>query len=78
MRAVVVVEPGKVEVVNIKEPTIGTYQAKVKTEAATLCNATDGKLVAGNFSEVKKPPVNANVKYLIPPKGCCRYDCGLV
>jgi L-iditol 2-dehydrogenase len=78
MKATVVQMPGQTAIVDIETPVIGHYQAKVKTEVATLCNATDGKLVAGNFSEVKKPPVNANVKDLIPPKGCCRYDCGLV
>ena len=57
MRSVVVVEPGKVEVVNIKAPSVGPYQVKVKTHVATLCNATDGKLVAGNFPGVNDYPL---------------------
>ncbi len=57
MRTVAVVEPGKVEVVDIKEPTPGPYQVRVKTEAACLCNATDGKLVAGHFPGVEEYPL---------------------
>ena len=49
MRAVAVIEPGKLEVVDIPEPTPGPYQVRVRTEVACLCNATDGKLVAGHF-----------------------------
>ncbi|OHB53698.1 MAG: sorbitol dehydrogenase [Planctomycetes bacterium GWF2_42_9] len=57
MKAVIVVEANKVEVVDIKEPKVGPYQAKVKTEVATLCNATDGKLIAGHFPGVTKYPL---------------------
>ncbi len=57
MRTVAVVEPGKVEVVDIAEPKPGPYQVRVKTEAACLCNATDGKLVAGHFPGVEKYPL---------------------
>jgi threonine dehydrogenase-like Zn-dependent dehydrogenase len=57
MRAVIVVEPGRVEVVDIKEPTVGPYQAKVKTEAAAICNGTDGKLVARHFPGVENYPL---------------------
>ncbi|MCD6393797.1 MAG: zinc-binding dehydrogenase [Planctomycetes bacterium] len=57
MRTVAVVEPGKVEVVDIAEPKPGAYQARVKTEAACLCNATDGKLVAGLFPGVETYPL---------------------
>ena len=52
MRAVAVIEPGKLEVVDIPEPTPGPYQVRVRTEVACLCNATDGKLVAGHFPGV--------------------------
>ncbi|HUT12466.1 MAG TPA: zinc-binding dehydrogenase [Thermoguttaceae bacterium] len=57
MRAVAVVEPGRVEVVEIPEPTPGPYQVRIKTEAACLCNATDGKLVAGHFPGVENYPL---------------------
>lgn len=57
MKAVVVVEPGKVEVVDIPEPKPGPYQALVRTDVATLCNATDGKLVAGHFPGVDTYPL---------------------
>ena len=57
MRTIAVVEPGKVEVVDIAEPKPGPYQVRVKTEAACLCNATDGKLVAGHFPGVEKYPL---------------------
>ena len=57
MRAVAVIEPDKVEVVEIDAPKPGQYQAVVKTEVAALCNATDGKLVAGHFPGVTDYPL---------------------
>ncbi len=57
MRTVAVIEPGRVEVVEIPEPAPGPYQARVKTEVACLCNATDGKLVAGHFPGVSDYPL---------------------
>ena len=57
MRTVAVIEPGRVEIVELDEPEIGPYQAKVRTEAACLCNATDGKLVAGHFPGVDAYPL---------------------
>jgi threonine dehydrogenase-like Zn-dependent dehydrogenase len=57
MRAVVVVEPGRVEIVDFAAPSPGPYQALVKTDLAALCNATDGKLVAGHFPGVDKYPL---------------------
>ena len=56
MRAVVVTEPGKVAKWSW-EPTPGPYQALVRTEVACLCNATDGKLIAGHFPGVDKYPL---------------------
>jgi len=52
MRAVVVTKPGQVEVVEMAPPTPGPYQARIKTHVACLCNATDGKLIAGHFPGV--------------------------
>jgi len=57
MRAVAVTEPGKVEIVELGRPTPGPYQALVRTEVACLCNATDGKLIAGHFPGVDKYPL---------------------
>ncbi len=52
MLAVVVVEPGRVELVDLPEPSLGPYEARAKTEVASLRNATDGKLIAGRFPAV--------------------------
>jgi len=57
MKSVAVIEPGKVEIVDVPEPTPGPYQVRVKTEVACLCNATDGKLVAGHFPGVEDYPL---------------------
>jgi len=57
MRAVAVIEPGKVEVVDVGKPEPGPYQAVVRTEVALLCNATDGKLIAGHFPGVENYPL---------------------
>ncbi len=57
MRAVVVTEPGKVELAELKAPSPGPYQALVQTKVACLCNATDGKLVAGHFPGVDRYPL---------------------
>lgn len=57
MRAVVVVEPGRVELVDVAVPQPGPYQALVQTDVAALCNATDGKLVAGHFPGVDRYPL---------------------
>lgn len=57
MRTIAVIEPGKVEVVDIEVPVPGPYQVRVKTEAACLCNATDGKLVSGHFPGVDRYPL---------------------
>ena len=57
MLAVVVVEPGRVELADLPKPSPGPYEARVKTEAACLCNATDGKLIAGHFPGVDTYPL---------------------
>jgi threonine dehydrogenase-like Zn-dependent dehydrogenase len=49
MIAVAVVEPGRVEIVEIPKPSPGPYEALVRNRAAFICNATDRKLVAGHF-----------------------------
>ncbi len=57
MRAVSVQRPNEVEIVDLAAPSPGPYQALVRTEAACLCNATDGKLVAGHFPGVDAYPL---------------------
>lgn len=57
MRAVVVTAPGRVELVELAVPKPGPYQALVRTDVAALCNATDGKLVAGRFPGVDTYPL---------------------
>ena len=57
MRAVIVKQPGALEVVQIEKPKMGPYQALVKTEVAALCNATDSKLIAGHFPGVQNFPM---------------------
>ena len=57
MKAIVVTKPGEVSIVEVARPTPGPYQALVRTEAACLCNATDGKLIAGHFPGVETYPL---------------------
>ena len=45
------------KLVEIPEPVPGPYQAKVRLEAACLCNATDRKLVEGHFPGVEDYPL---------------------
>ncbi len=57
MRAVAVTEPGEVRMVDLPVPEPGPYQALVQTEVGVVCNATDGKLVAGHFPGVDRYPL---------------------
>jgi threonine dehydrogenase-like Zn-dependent dehydrogenase len=57
MFSVAVVEPGKVRLVDIPMPVPGPYEARIRTEAACLCNATDRKLVEGHFPGVEDYPL---------------------
>ena len=57
MRAIAVIKPDQVELVEAPKPNPGPYQALVQTEAACLCNSTDGKLVAGHFPGVENYPL---------------------
>ena len=57
MLSVAVARPGNVELVDIPKPTPGPYEALIRTEVACLCNATDGKLVAGHFPGVEQYPL---------------------
>ncbi len=57
MFSIAVKEPGRLKLVDIPEPTPGPYEVKVKTEVATLCNATDRKLIDAHFPGVENYPL---------------------
>jgi threonine dehydrogenase-like Zn-dependent dehydrogenase len=57
MKAVAVVKPNEVAIVDVARPAPGPYQALVKTELALLCNATDRKLIEGHFPGVNDYPL---------------------
>jgi hypothetical protein len=41
MLSVAIVEPGRLEIVDVPRPKPGPYEALVRSEIAFLCNATD-------------------------------------
>lgn len=49
MLSVAVLEPGKVDIVEIPKPKAGPYEAVIRSKVALICNATDRKLVNGHF-----------------------------
>jgi threonine dehydrogenase-like Zn-dependent dehydrogenase len=57
MLSVAVTEPDKLQIVDVPEPTPGSYEARIKTEVACLCNATDRKLIEGHFPGVEDYPL---------------------
>ena len=57
MLSVAVVKPDQVELVDILIPTPGPYEARIRSEAACLCNATDRKLIEGHFPGVEDYPL---------------------
>ncbi len=57
MFSVAVREPGKLAIVQLPDPVPGPYEARVRLEAACLCNATDRKLVEGHFPGVERYPL---------------------
>lgn len=57
MLSVAVVKPDQVELVDIPIPTPGPYEARIRSEAACLCNATDRKLIEGHFPGVEDYPL---------------------
>jgi threonine dehydrogenase-like Zn-dependent dehydrogenase len=57
MLSVAVVEPNRVELVEIPESIPGPYEARIRTEVAALCNATDRKLIEGHFPGVHGYPL---------------------
>ena len=57
MFTIAVVEPDRVELVDIPDPQPGPYEAVIKTEVSYLCNRTDRKLIAGHFPGVDTYPL---------------------
>jgi threonine dehydrogenase-like Zn-dependent dehydrogenase len=57
MLAVAVTEPEHIDVVDIPVPQPGPYEARIRTEAACICNLTDRKLVEGHFPGVENYPL---------------------
>jgi threonine dehydrogenase-like Zn-dependent dehydrogenase len=57
MLAVAVTKPNQVKVVDIPKPEPGPYEARIKTEAACLCNMTDRKLIEGHFPGIEDYPL---------------------
>jgi Zn-dependent alcohol dehydrogenase len=57
MFSIAVVEPDRIELVEIPAPQPGPYEAVIKTEVSYLCNRTDRKLIAGHFSGVETYPL---------------------
>jgi D-arabinose 1-dehydrogenase-like Zn-dependent alcohol dehydrogenase len=57
MKAVVVVEPNRVEVLEVSKPALGYYEVLAKNKVAALCNATDRKLIEGHFPGVSNYPL---------------------
>jgi threonine dehydrogenase-like Zn-dependent dehydrogenase len=56
MFSVAVTNEGHLKLVDTAAPSPGPYQAKIRTEAGLICNATDRKLVEGHFPGVDKFP----------------------
>jgi D-arabinose 1-dehydrogenase-like Zn-dependent alcohol dehydrogenase len=52
MKAVAVLKPGKVAIVDIPMSKPGPYEVLVKSETAFICNATDRKIVQGHAASL--------------------------
>lgn len=57
MYSVAVQKPDQLEIVDIPKPATGPYEARIRTEAACLCNMTDRKLIEGHFPGVEQYPL---------------------
>ena len=52
MKALAVIKPNVLQLVDVPMPRIGPYDALVRTELNFICNATDRKLIEGHFPGV--------------------------
>ncbi len=50
MRALIVTEPGKIEIGQVPRPEVGPYQALVRTTCCGICNSTDWKIIHGQMA----------------------------
>src|SRR6185436_19719695 len=57
MLAIAVTEPNELKIVQVPEPNPSSYEARIRTEVACLCNMTDRKLIEGHFPGIEKYPL---------------------
>ena len=55
MKAICVRRPGNLEIVDIREPSPGPYEVRIRSEVSFICNATDRKLIDGHFPGMEQP-----------------------
>lgn len=55
MRAIVVQEPGRVQMVDVPEPTFGEYESLVEILTCSFCSGTDTHIIDGCFPGAKYP-----------------------
>ncbi len=56
IKAVIIEEPNKIRIQEIKKPKIGEYEVLLQMKSCGICNGTDLKIIAGHLSSV-------NIKY---------------
>ncbi len=52
MKAIAVIERGRVEIVDVAVPTIGEYECLVRIKTCGLCNATDLKIINDEIADM--------------------------
>ena len=67
MKSVAVIEPGRIELVDIPNPDPGPYEAIIKTEVSFLCNATDRKIIDGHFPGIERYPATKRIYKQLAP-----------
>jgi threonine dehydrogenase-like Zn-dependent dehydrogenase len=55
MKSVCVQKPGILEIIDIREPSPGPYEVRIRSEVSYICNATDRKLIDGHFPGMEHP-----------------------
>ena len=58
MKSVIITKPGHLEIQEVAKPVPNDYQALVRVELVAVCNATDGKLIAGKFPGEDQYPMS--------------------